>query len=221
MDPLRRALRTPQQKLSNLAARAQILTVDDSRPIQLVQLLGLEGELRGPVERFQQYGLTSVPNPGAFPGMLLCPQGDRLQGILIVCDDGRSRPRSLSAGDVCLYDSRGNRVHLQDDVLEITAVAGLRIVVTGDATIEVSGAASIEAGGDVTVETGGAVEVTAAGDATIEAVNVEVTATAAATVAAPAVNLGGPGGPPVARVGDSVNLMTGLIVSGSPVVTAT
>ncbi|GGL15949.1 hypothetical protein [Deinococcus radiotolerans] len=50
---------------------------------------------------------------------------------------------------------------------------------------------------------------------------VNVTAITTVNVTATSVNLGGPGGSPVARVGDSVNLQTGQIVSGSPTVRAT
>lgn len=42
-----------------------------------------------------------------------------------------------------------------------------------------------------------------------------VTASGTATITAATVNLGGEGGPGVARIGDTVNLSTGLITGGS------
>lgn len=62
---------------------------------------------------------------------------------------------------------------------------------------------------------------------TVQSTNANVNATATATVTAPTVlvksnntQLGDAGGPAVARVGDSVNLSTGLITTGSAKVTA-
>ncbi len=59
-------------------------------------------------------------------------------------------------------------------------------------------------------------------DVTIQnAANVTVTASTKVVVNAPTVELGGAGGPAVARVGDTVNLSTGLIETGSSKVSAT
>lgn len=79
----------------------------------------------------------------------------------------------------------------------------------------------------VTVAEGGAINMSVAGGGVnITCENAVVNASAEATINSPSVNLGGPGGKPVARIGDLVNVgsgsSTGLwpIVEGSSVVKA-
>ena len=64
----------------------------------------------------------------------------------------------------------------------------------------------------ITVGSSG-VKIKSSSNVDVEAVNVNITSTN--------VSLGGAGGSPVARVGDSVDLQTGKITSGSPIVKAT
>ena len=55
-------------------------------------------------ERFQQYGLTSHPHPGA-EALLLAVGGMRQHPIVAAIDDRRYRPTGLEEGEVCLYSS--------------------------------------------------------------------------------------------------------------------
>ena len=62
---LRRWLRPLNRRIMLLAGRAVLLAVDEKSGLQRVQLAGLSGETLDGVERFQQYGFTSNPFPGA------------------------------------------------------------------------------------------------------------------------------------------------------------
>lgn len=163
---LEHATRPMRQRLSNLAARAKLLRVDDSIAVQRVQIEALLGEARDLLERVQQYGLTSVPLEGAHPVVLLCPQGDRTQALAIAVDDVRHRPTGGGAGDVVLYDNRGNQIRLKNGVIEIVAVADLHVQVTAQATVE---AASVEVSTseDISISISQDASVTISGDAVI------------------------------------------------------
>jgi phage baseplate assembly protein V len=203
----RAALRSLHGRIQNMAARATLAQIDDSKPIQLIQVEALSGEVRDLVQRVQPFGFSSVPLVGAYPVVLLCPFGDRAQALAVVVDDVRHRPTGQGPGDSQVYDTHGNHVRLSADGVEIVSAA--------------QGTVSVAA--DLTIEAGGNVSVTAAGDATVTATNANLVASAAATVQAPQVNLGGPGGAAVARVGDAVLVgsVPGVITGGSLVVKAT
>lgn len=201
---IERAVRPLRQRLRNLAARAVLTGCDDSAAPQKVQVEVLAGEIRDLIQRVQQYGFDSVPEVGAYPVVLLCPYGDRTQALAIAVDDLRSRPTGRAPGDVGLYDTRGNRVTLENGVLRIEAAGDLTVQVAGAGTVTISGAASIAVGANATVTVGGNAVVTVTGSATLSTGG--------------ALNLGGPGGPAVARVGDAV--VGGIITTGSAKVKA-
>lgn len=213
-------LRTIRNGLANLAARGRVLLVDDSRAIQRVQIGLLAGELRERVQRLQPFGFNSVPLPGAFPVIVLCPGGDRGQAVAVALDDVRYRPSGGEPGESGLYDVNGNRVRLRDGVLEVTAAGDLQITVAGAGNVTVSGATDLTAQGGLTLTVTGDVTVNATGNVAVTATgNVSVTAGGSATLAATGlVNLGAPGGPAVARVGDPV--VGGVISAGSAKVRA-
>lgn len=104
IGPLRRRVRL-------MVSRAILSAISDGGGIQLLQVKLLEGEVRDGVERFQEYGLTSVPFPGA-EGVMVCVSGSRDHGIVIAVDDRRYRLKGLQAGEVALYDDQGQKVHL-------------------------------------------------------------------------------------------------------------
>lgn len=85
-----------------MVARAALKRVDDSGALQRLQLSVLNGELRDQVARWQEYGFSSVPLPGA-AAILLSLAGSRDHPAAVAVDDGRYRPRNGQEGDVALY----------------------------------------------------------------------------------------------------------------------
>ena len=203
--PRARVIRDLMQGLARVVALGVVQRVDDTTPTQELQVRVLAGETRARVQRIQSYGFSSVPEDGAGPAATFWPGGNRSRGVAVAVDDERYRPRGLPARDVVMYDARGNRIHFKDGLVEITAVEGLRIAVTGDVEIDATGSVTVSAGGDVSVSAGGSADVEAGGE----------------------IRLGGAGGQPVARQGDMVSVAYGSsagmhpIVTGSAKVTAT
>ncbi|MFO6448905.1 phage baseplate assembly protein V [Erythrobacter sp. NE805] len=172
-------------RVRGMVARAIVRLVDDARQAQELQLELLADESQDAVERFQNYGFTSVPHPGA-EALVVFAGGLRSHGVALVVEDRRYRLTALADGEVAMFDDLGNVVKLGREAIAITAVSRLTI-----------DAPAIE----VTCDTADV----SADRVTIDSDNVQ---------------LGGAGGPAVARVGDDVNLSTGKIVSGSAKVTA-
>lgn len=95
-----------------MIGRAVIKLVDDAGGIQVVQLVGLDGEILDRVERFQEYGFTSVPHAGA-EAVLSAVGGDRSHGLVVAVEDRRYRLKGLAGGEMAIYDDLGQKVHLK------------------------------------------------------------------------------------------------------------
>jgi len=134
IDPLKR-------KVLLSIARAIIKAVDDAPQAQRMQLGLFADEVRDSVERFQEYGFTSVPHPDA-EAVCVFPGGSRSHGVIIAVEDRRYRLTGLSAGEVALYTDegdyiklkRGNQIEISTDkatFLKDVEILG-RLDVTGD-----------------------------------------------------------------------------------------
>jgi phage baseplate assembly protein V len=137
LEPVRRGLAT-------LVNRAVLQAVNDAGGLQEVQVQALADEVLDRIERFQQYGLTTVPLPGA-EGLLLSVGGSRSNAVIIAVDDRRFRLLGLKGGEVALYTDEGDFIHFKRG--NVIAVKTL--------TLEVDAAQSnfsgdITATGDVT-----------------------------------------------------------------------
>jgi phage baseplate assembly protein V len=128
---LDRELRKLRVRLANLVARAVVSLVDDAKKMQALQVTVLDGETRDAVERFQQYGFTSVPLEGA-EVILLCAGGRREHAVAIAVDDRRHRLKGLADGEVALYHKDGAKVLLKSDgSIEISPKSGSDVVLAG------------------------------------------------------------------------------------------
>ena len=92
-----------------MIGRAVLTVVNDETPLQTVQVEGLPGEIIDGAERFQLYGITSHPLPGA-DALVLAVGGIRQHPVILI-DDRRHRVKELAEGEVCIYtaeDESGN-----------------------------------------------------------------------------------------------------------------
>lgn len=119
IDLLQRLLRPLRTQLSNMVARAVVRLADDAKKMQVLQVVILDGETREGVERFQPYGLTSVPLDGA-EAVVLAVGGRRDHLLAVVVDDRRHRKKDLAAGEVALYTDEGASVHLKRGRIVVT-----------------------------------------------------------------------------------------------------
>lgn len=130
------------RRLRLLLSRGVLKLIEDGSGLQSVQVT-LLGEKPAWAERFQQYGMTSVPHGGA-EALVAAVGGARAHLVAIAVDDRRYRMASLKTGEVAIYDDLGQSVHLTREGIVITG-AGLPLafvdcpLVTMDGDLEVAG----------------------------------------------------------------------------------
>jgi phage baseplate assembly protein V len=130
------AFRALKTRVMMSVARGVIGLVDDARKLQSVQISLLADESRDTVERFQNYGMSSNPHPGA-EGVMVCVGGNREHGLIIAVDDRRYRIKALEQGEVCIYTDEGDKIHLKrGNQMEVT---------TGTFTVNASQAINLNA----------------------------------------------------------------------------
>ena len=100
-----RLSRELRRRVMLMVGRAVLTVVNDETGLQLVQVEGLRGEVIDAAERFQIYGLTSHPLPGA-DALVLSVGGIRQHPVVLI-DDRRHRVKELEEGEVCIYTERG------------------------------------------------------------------------------------------------------------------
>lgn len=130
-------------RIRNMVARAVINLINDAQKMQVAQVDLLADETQDDVERYQNYGFTSVPFSGA-EGVVLSVGGTRSHAILIAVDDRRYRLTGLPSGEVAVYDDRGQVVHLKRDGIEIRSPDEV-VVIAPVVTVE---AAQVNLGGE-------------------------------------------------------------------------
>ena len=206
MSALDRYLAPILGRVQMMITRGVIAAISDSTQAQSVQIELFADEVQDGVERWQGYGFTSHPHPGA-EALAVFVGGTRSHGVIIQVEDRRYRLKDIAEGEVALFDDLGQVIHLKRDGIAIESM----LKVTIDAP-------EIAVTGDTVTVDADSVAVTAEG-ATIDAQTVDVTADVV-SIDSGDIRLGGAGGAKVARVGDDVDLGTGKIISGSDVVTA-
>lgn len=158
MSDIRAAFRSLQNRVMLTVARAVVSLVNDNAKLQALQISLLKREIRENVERFQNYGFTANPHPGA-EGVVVFVGGNRDHGLCIAVDDRRYRLQGLEAGEVALYTDEGDKIHLRRNrVIEVTTHtfrvnAETKVEINTD-LFEVNAplatfSGDIEAGGDV------------------------------------------------------------------------
>lgn len=146
-----------KNSILNLLARAVVTLVDDTTQLQVVQVAALEGEVRDACERFQQFGFTGRPLPGA-EAVLVFPAGDRANGIVLAIDDRRYRKRNLAAGEAAVYNSGGSYILLKvSGAIEANAplnlVSGAVLKVAGNQVVGARQSAITRPTGGGTIDT--------------------------------------------------------------------
>jgi phage baseplate assembly protein V len=110
-----------------MVSRAVLALIDDAAKLQRVQIQLMADEERGDVERFQNYGFTSVPFPGA-EAVALSVGGSRSHMVVIAVEDRRYRLTSLEEGEVAIYTDEGDKIVLKRGG-EIEVTAGTRVII--------------------------------------------------------------------------------------------
>lgn len=160
LDPIRRKLRL-------IVNRAIVSAVLDGQGFQVLQLKGLPGEVLDGVERFQNYGFTSVPLTGS-EAIVVFVGGSRSHGVAIAVDDRRYRKKNLQPGESAQYSDEGDSIHLKRGKI-IAVTSGGEINVTAP-KVKLNGAT------EVTID-GGTVKLKSSGEVTIDGGTVKLIGT--------------------------------------------
>lgn len=95
--------------------RGLIKLIDDTQKCQEVQVALLADEVHDKIERFQEFGFTSVPPEGA-EAITVSVTADRSHSVVIATEDRRYRPKNLKQGEVALYTKQnGKRVYAKEN----------------------------------------------------------------------------------------------------------
>lgn len=107
-------------RIANSIASAVISNVNDSGNIQILQLEVLDGEIVGDCERLQEFGFNSVPLDGA-EAVVIFPNGDRGNPLVVAVGDRRHRPEGWVAGEAGTFNAFDAEMHHKSDgTTEIT-----------------------------------------------------------------------------------------------------
>lgn len=134
-----------QRRVRLMIGRGIIRLVNDAAKEQEVQITLLAGEVHDKVERYQEYGFTSAPLPGA-ECITASVGGNRGHTVVIATGDRRYRLKSLSGGEVALYDDQGQSIILKRG--KEIAVSGCTKVTVDASETEFTGSLSVS--GDIT-----------------------------------------------------------------------
>jgi phage baseplate assembly protein V len=185
--------------IRNMIARGVLETSTDQRGVQVLGLSLLDGERKDNLEKFGQYGFSSVPMDEA-EAIVIFPGGDRSSGIVIATEQRDSRMTGLLSGETSIYTNAGNSIIIHmDGSIEITAIEQVQVWakrllvdVEEDVTVNAKLAVvnteetvTVNAKGDVAVNTEANVTVAAQGDAAVSANTARVELQANMAVIAP------------------------------------
>jgi phage baseplate assembly protein V len=154
-------------RVRGMVSRAVVSLVNDAMKMQALQVTLQADQVPDDAEHFQHYGLTSVPLPGA-EGIALAVGGSTGHTVVINVDDRRYRIKALAAGEVCLYDDQGQRVHLTRAGIVIKG-AGKPVTINDtplvkiESNLQVTGSITGGSGATITGTVSASVDVTGGG----------------------------------------------------------
>lgn len=133
---MKRVIEAIKRKIYLIIGRAILTAVNNTEGTQKIQVKGLSGETITDIERFEEYGLTTMPlTDSEAEAVIGFINGNRDLGIVLCIHDRSKRPTDLNIGDVCLYHYTDNnskyRIQLKDaGLLEVTVPKEFKVDVT-------------------------------------------------------------------------------------------
>jgi len=142
------------RRIQMLAGRGRITQVDDSGPVQMLQVKASGLELADKRARLQEFGLTSHPPVGA-DAAFIALAGDRTAVSVVGTNHQGSRPRGLAEGETKLYSQDGKFVYLTAAGGIVVEAEGQDVVVNNarNVTWNLSGKLTIVAPGGIDFQT--------------------------------------------------------------------
>jgi len=106
--------------IAGLLVRGTVLATNAAAACQRLQAQLRAGEVADDIEHLEPYGLSAHALEGA-EVVTASIGGDASHQVVLIVADRRHRPTDLTAGEVCLYDDNGQRVHLTSSGVVIEA----------------------------------------------------------------------------------------------------
>jgi len=103
------ALEPVKRRAMNMIGRCILTAIEDGDFRQKAEVGVLNGETLDGIERFQDYGFTSVPLPGA-EGIMIFNGGNRDNGVIIRMENRDFRLTGLEGGEVAMYTDEGDKI---------------------------------------------------------------------------------------------------------------
>ncbi len=145
MDDMRGPIERLYRRALLMVGRGRIGAVDDSGPVQKMQVQLGADEIRDNTIREADYGFASKPLPGAACIMVFIG-GDRANGCVIATSDERYRPRDLKDGEVMVHDDLGQKIYLTRTGIVVNG-GGLPITITNTPKVRIE--SRLEVTGDI------------------------------------------------------------------------
>jgi phage baseplate assembly protein V len=148
------ALERAHRKIRAIIRRGRVKFVNDSGPVQIMQV-ALNG-LETPDNRFRvaEFGFSSNP-PEDSDAITLHIDGEMSAGVVVGTNHQPSRPKGLQPGESILYSEDGKQVYLTADGGIVVDAKGQDVVVNNakDVTWNLSGKLKIVAPGGIEFDT--------------------------------------------------------------------
>lgn len=157
-DQLNRYLGPAMARVKGMVSRCVIKNVNDGAKVQTMDIGLLAGELRNGVERYQEYGFTSVPLPG-MEAFVCFVGGERGNPVIVATGDRQFRIKSLESGEVCIYTDEGDKITLKRDHnivvdTETLTMNAKKIIMNASESVEINTATeTVNASSGVTITT--------------------------------------------------------------------
>ncbi|MDA8092355.1 MAG: phage baseplate assembly protein V [Betaproteobacteria bacterium] len=129
------------RRLQMLVGVGRVTLVDDSGPVQMMQLALGSLEVRDRTPRLAEFGFASNP-PAGSDATLLFVGGDRSNGVVIATGSQALRLRDLQPGEAAIYDGQGKYVYLTETGIVVEA-KGQPVTVNDASAVTVNASTSV------------------------------------------------------------------------------
>jgi phage baseplate assembly protein V len=147
------------RRVQMLFDRGRVTLVNDTGPVQTMQLKMSDMETCDNRLRMAEFGFTSYPPVGS-DAVVAHIAGDRGSGVVVATNHQPSRPTGLQSGESMLYTEDGKQVYMTADGGIVVEAKGQNVVVNDAADV------TWNCSGDFTLNVGGKFNVVAPGGTT-------------------------------------------------------
>ncbi|CAL8474568.1 phage baseplate assembly protein V [Caballeronia sp. S22] len=130
-----------KRRIYSLVGRGRVKYVDDSGPVQALQVL-MDGLETPDSLRVAEFGFASNP-PIDSDAIALHIAGDRSAGVVLGTNHQPSRPTGLAAGETMLYSQDGKQVYLTASGGIVVEAKGQPVTVNDATTVVINAATKV------------------------------------------------------------------------------